>query len=235
MTFVNKTYLQLTLYPEEKDFIKSKADEMGYRTVSAFLLSAAKHQTKVEMDMSAYRELTREINYIGKNINSLVRRIHSEGFYSDTDIDYLVTNQKQLISKMNREYKKLLNFKQNFNVESMSLSDKKNLAKQLQQHEIPVSKRIWLEKMYDDIRNDILYVVEIISKSPAKDEGLDQYLLNYLSGETLFGLSEQELVQLSDEVFDYVQKLKCKMVNLDNEFDDDDWFTTDWLKSWFLS
>lgn len=224
MTFVNKTYLQLTLYQEDKDFIKSKADEMGYRTVSAFLLSAAKNQIKVEMDMSPDRELTREINYIGKNINSLVRRINSEGFYSDTDIDYLVTNQKKLISKMNREYKKLLNFKQNFNVENMSLSDKKNLAKQLQQHEIPVSKRFWLEKVYDGIRDDILYVVEIISKSPAKDEGLDQYLLNYLNGETLFGLSEQELVELSDAVFDYVQKLKFKMVNLENEFDDDDWF-----------
>ena len=48
--------------------------------------------------------------------------------------------------------------------------------------------------------------------------------MNYLNGETLFGLSEQELVELSDAVFDYVQKLKFKMVNLENEFDDDDWF-----------
>lgn len=39
--------------------------------------------------MSVYRDLTREINYIGKNINSIVRRINSEKFFSDLDIDHI--------------------------------------------------------------------------------------------------------------------------------------------------
>ena len=221
----NKTAkIELRVTESQKDFIKRKSEEMGYGSVTAFLISCAENQIRIDVDMSPYQEIVREINYIGKNINSLVRRINSEGFYSDTDIQYLTTNQEKLINKMNKEYKALLNFRKNFNIDTMSLKDKEKLVKQLKENDIPITKKMMLEKIFDDIRNDILYVVEIIQKSPSKHEGLDRYLLNYLSGETLFAISEKEQTNLSDEIFEYVQKLKFKMANLDNQFDDDDWF-----------
>ena len=65
MTFINKTYLQITLDNEEKEFIKERADELGYKSVSAFLIDSAKNHFKVEIDMSIYSELTKEINYSG--------------------------------------------------------------------------------------------------------------------------------------------------------------------------
>ncbi|WP_220404010.1 hypothetical protein, partial [Escherichia coli] len=60
--------------------------------------------------------------------------------------------------------------------------------------------------------------------SPAKGEGLDEYILEYISGKTLFELNENRLIEFSNEIFIYTQKLKFKMVNLENQFDDDDWY-----------
>ena len=39
---------------EEKEFIKNRADEMGYKSVTAFLIESAKNHFKVELDMSIY-------------------------------------------------------------------------------------------------------------------------------------------------------------------------------------
>lgn len=128
MTFINKTYLQITLDKEEKEFIKKRAAELGYKSVSAFIIDSAKNHFKVEMDMSVYRELTKEINYIGKNINSLIRRINTDGFYSDNDLEIIESNQRKIINKMNKEYDRLLNLKKKSTSDKMSLQDKKNVA-----------------------------------------------------------------------------------------------------------
>lgn len=93
------------------EFIQNKAKQLGYNYVSAFLLESAKSHFKLNVDMSVYKNLAREINYIGKNINSLIRRINTDGFYSDSDIDFLKTNQKIIINLMNKEYDRLLNLK----------------------------------------------------------------------------------------------------------------------------
>ena len=78
------------------------------------------------MDMSIYRKLTKEINYIGKNINSLIRRINTDA-YSDNDIDFFKTNQKIIIDLMNKEYDRLLDLKTNFTSENLNLKEKEKL------------------------------------------------------------------------------------------------------------
>lgn len=224
MTFINKTYLQITLDKEEKEFIKKRADELGYKSVSAFIIDSAKNHFKVEMDMSVYRELTKEINYIGKNINSLIRRINTDGFYSDNDLEIIESNQRKIINKMNKEYDRLLNLKKKSTSDKMSLQDKKNLIESLTKLDIDVPKKVVLEEVYEKIKDDVVYICEIISKSPSKNEGLDEYILEYINGKTLFELEDNKLIELSNEIFMYTQKLKFKLVNLDNQFDDDDWY-----------
>lgn len=218
------TYLQISLEHEEKEFIKNKAEELGYNSVSAFLIDSAKNHFKVEMDMSVYRELTKEINYIGKNINSLIRRINTDGFYSDNDLEIIESNQRKIINKMNKEYDRLLNLKKKSTSDKMSLQDKKNLIESLTKLDIDVPKKVVLEEVYEKIKDDVVYICEIISKSPSKNEGLDEYILEYINGKTLFELEDNKLIELSNEIFMYTQKLKFKLVNLDNQFDDDDWY-----------
>ncbi|HAC2571718.1 TPA_asm: hypothetical protein GZI09_15890, partial [Listeria monocytogenes] len=213
--------LKLRLSEEDINYIKNKSEELGYKTVSAFVIDSAKNHFKIDMDMSIYRELTKEINYIGKNINSLVRRINSDGFYSDNDIEIIESNQRKIINKMNKEYDRLLNLKKKTTSDNLSLKDKKNLIESLTKLDIEIPKKVVLEELYEKIKDDVIYICEIISKSPAKGEGLDEYILEYISGKTLFELNENRLIEFSNEIFIYTQKLKFKMVNLENQFDDD--------------
>lgn len=218
------TYLQLRISPEDKEFVKNKADELGYKSVSAFMIDSAKNHFKVELDMSVYRELTKEINYIGKNINSLVRRINTDGFYADTDLDFIQQNQQKIIHLMNKEYDHLLHFRKKMTSDQMTLKDKEKLIESLTKVEIDIPKKLVLEEVYEKIKDDVIYICEIIGKSPSKNEGLDEHILEYINGRTLFELDDKKLIDFSNELFIYTQKLKFKMVKLDNQFTDDDWF-----------
>ncbi|MED3804452.1 hypothetical protein P4562_21365 [Lysinibacillus xylanilyticus] len=223
--FINKTYLQLSVTEDEKKYLKEKAKELGYKSVSAFVIDSAKSQFKIEIDMKVYRELTKEINYIGKNVNSLIRRINTDGFYSDNDIDFLRTNQKMIISLMNKEYDRLLNLKQKYTSENLSIKEKENLIKALQQNEIDVPLKVVLEEVFEQIKDDLLYIGEAIENSPKQEKEVADYVWEYLYGSTLFELDKNKLIEFANKIFIFTQKLKMKLFKLDNVFDDDDWFS----------
>lgn len=220
-----KTDLKISLSNEDKKFIKNKADELDYKTVSAFLIDSAKSHFKIEVDMKTYRELTKEINYIGKNVNSLIRRINTDGFYSDNDIDFLRTNQKKIITLMNKEYDRLLNLKKKYTSENLSIKEKENLIKALQQNEIDVPLKVVLEEVFEQIKDDLLYIGEAIENSPEQEKEVAEYVWEYLYGNTLFELDKDKLIEFANKIFIFTQKLKMKLLKLDNVFDDDDWFS----------
>ena len=218
------TYFQMRLKEEDKEFIKNKAEMLGYNNVSAFLLESAKNYFRLNVDMSVYRKLTSEINYIGKNINSLIRKINTLNAYSDNDIDFLKTNQKMIIELMNKEYDRLLDLKMNFTSESLNLKEKKNLIKALEENKIDVPKKVVLEEIYEQIKDDFIYIGQAVENSPEQGKSIAEYFWKYLYGDTLFELEEKRLIEFADKIFFYTQKLKMKLLKLDNIFDDDDWF-----------
>lgn len=218
------TYLQMSLEHDEKNYVIKKAEELGYKSTSAFLLDSAKNHFRIEIDISIYRELTREINYIGKNVNSLIRRINTDGFYSNNDIDFLRANQKKIIDLMNKEYDRLLNLKQKYTSDKLSLKEKDNLIKALQQNEMVIPKKAVLEEVFELIKDDFIYIGTAIENSPEQDEEIANYVWKYLYGNTLFELDENKLIEFADKIFILTQKLKMKLLKLDNVFDDDDWF-----------
>lgn len=218
------TYLQMSLEHEEKDYIKNKATELGYKNVSAFLIDSAKSHFKLEVDMKAYRDLTKEINYIGKNINSLIRRINTDGIYTDYDIDFLKTNQKKIIKLINKEYDRLLDLKTKFNSDSLSKKQKEKLIKSLSENQIKVPKKLVLEEVYEKIKEDFVYIIECIENSPEQGAAFTEYVWQYLYGDTLYKLDDDQLIKLADSIFIFAQKLKFKLSKLDNVFSDDDWF-----------
>ncbi|MGE7695121.1 plasmid mobilization protein [Lysinibacillus sp. NPDC094177] len=219
------TYFQMRLTKEDKKYIHDKSEELGYKNVSAFLLESAKNHFRLEVDMKVYRELTREINYIGKNVNSLIRRINTDGFYSNNDIDFLRTNQKKIITLMNKEYDRLLNLKQKYTSDTLSLKEKENLIKALQQNEIDVPLKVVLEEVFEQIKEDFLYIGEAIENSPKQEKEFAEYVWEYLYGDTLFELDKNKLIEFANKIFIFTQKLKMKLLKLDNVFDDDDWFS----------
>lgn len=89
--------------------------------------------------MKVYRDLTKEINYIGKNINSLIRRINTDGIYTDSDIDFLRVNQKNH-KIIHKEYDRLLDLKTKFNSDSLTKKQKKKLIESLSENQIQIPK-----------------------------------------------------------------------------------------------
>ncbi|MED0962970.1 hypothetical protein [Bacillus paramycoides] len=224
MTFIHKTYLQITLDENDKKMIKNKAVESGYKSVSAFVIDSAKSHFKLEVDMKAYRDLTKEINYIGKNINSLIRRINTDGLYTDNDIDFLRINQKKIIKLMNTEYDRLLDLKTKFNSDSLSKKQKGKLIKSLSENQIKIPKKLVLEEVYGKIKEDFVYIIECIENSPEQGMEVTEYVWQYLYGDTLYKLDDNQLIKLADSIFIFAQKVKFKLSKLDNVFSDDDWF-----------
>lgn len=136
-----KDRLYISISKEDKEFVKSKAERLGFNSTSAFLIESAKNDFRLNIDMNVYRKLTNEINYIGKNINSLTRKVNTLGAYSDNDIDFLKTNQKIIIDLMNKEYDRLLDLKMNFTSESLNLKEKENLIKALEEIKLTFLKK----------------------------------------------------------------------------------------------
>lgn len=219
-----KERLEIQILKEDKEFIKNKASDLGFRTVSAFLLESAKNHFRLNIDMSIYREMTKEINYIGKNINSLIRRINTDGIYSDNDIDFLKTNQKIIIEIINKEYDRLLDLKSNITSENMTLKEKENLIKSFNQNQIEIPKKVLLEEIYEQIKNDFIFIVDAIDNSREQEKEVAEYIWEYLYGKTLFELDETKLIEFANKVFLFTQKLKIKLIKLDNVFDNEDWF-----------
>ncbi|WP_033794735.1 hypothetical protein [Bacillus sp. 95MFCvi2.1] len=219
-----KERLEIQLFKDEKEFIKNKSIDFGYKNVSAFVIDSVKSHFKLEVDMKAYRDLTKEINYIGKNINSLIRRINTDGIYTDNDIDFLRVNQKKIIKIMNTEYDRLLDLKTKFNSDSLSKKQKEKLIKSLSENQIKIPKKLVLEEVYEKIKEDFVYIIECIENSPEQDMEVTEYVWQYLYGDTLYRLEDDQLIKLADSIFIFAQKVKFKLSKLDNVFSDDDWF-----------
>lgn len=208
---------------EKKKRMKNKAEKLGYTSLTAFLISAAENHFLIELDLSHYREVAKEINYVGKNINSLIRRINTDGIYTQSDVLYLSEKLSEIKDILSKDYQSLIKLRKKYESDKMPIKEKKNLIKALQQNEIRIPKKVALEEIYNSIKDDMIYLSELIVNSPELDETFVDYLWQYLYGETLYNLADDKLIDLSDELFIFTQKIKMKLLNLDNIFDEDDW------------
>lgn len=217
-----KIEIRVTKY--EKDFIKRKALELGYNSMSAFLIDSAKDFFKVDLDLTYFRELSKEINYIGKNINNLVHYIFTHKVYTDYDLEQIQDYQREIKNKLNKEYDHLLRLRRKYTSTNLSLKDKEKLIKELTKANIKVPKELLLKEVYEMIRNNILYICNAIEKSPEQEEGLSDYVYEYIYEDFLYELDQDELVDFSDEIFLLAEKLKAKFINVNNCFEDSDWW-----------
>lgn len=215
--------IKVRVTKEEKDFIKKRSEELGYRSMTAFLIESAKNHFIVDMDLSEYRKLTKEINYIGKNINMLMRHINTTGFYGKEDLNFILKNQEEIKEIVNKDYKEMIRFKKNFDSSKMTLKDKKKLIEQFKESELTVPKKILFDEVYNMIKEDVVYICDMIEKSPEQEEGVADYVYEYIFGETLFELEDDKLIEFADKIYLFTQRIKFKLVNPNACFSDEDW------------
>jgi|GEM_PF-2283749 len=218
------TYFQVRLSHDDKDYIIQKAKDLGYKNVSPFIVNSAKDFFVIELDLSLFNEVAKEINYIGKNINNLVHHIFTVGTYSDYDLKEIQRLQKETFEKLNKEYDYLLKLRRKYRESNMSLKDKRRLIEELNKHEIEISKEVLLEEIYEQIRNNVLYICQMIEDSPEQEEGISDYVYEYLFDSNLLELDEETLIEFANDIYMFSEKMKMKLLNVMNVFNDDDWY-----------
>ena len=221
---MKKSDIHFRITEEDKEFIKNKATELGYKTVSAFLVASAKSHFKVQVDMTSYQKINTEINYIGRNINQVARKINTDGYYTDVDLEQIKNYQKQIIALQKKEYKRLQEIGLKMTSETMKKSEKKRLIESFLEAQLPIPKRVLLSDLYENFKDDCLYIYQEILRSKETENEFADYLLETLYQGKIEKLSDEDFIKLSDNVFQFTEKLKRKLINLNLLFVDSDWY-----------
>ena len=221
---MKKSDIHFRITEEDKEFIKNKATELGYKTVSAFLVASAKSHFKVQIDMTSYQKINTEINYIGRNINQVARKINTDGYYTDVDLEQIKNYQKQIIALQKKEYKRLQEIGLKMTSETMKKSEKKRLIESFLEAQLPIPKRVLLSDLYENFKDDCLYIYQEILRSKETENEFADYLLETLYQGKIEKLSDEDFIKLSDNVFQFTEKLKRKLINLNLLFVDNDWY-----------
>lgn len=77
------------VYPEEKTLIDEKVKISGKRSKSDYLRQAACYNKIAVYDFSVIKEMNKQINAIGVNINQLVARVNSTDNVYQEDLNYI--------------------------------------------------------------------------------------------------------------------------------------------------
>lgn len=218
-----KDSLKISVTTEDKNFIKEKSKKLGFGSASAFLVETSKTYFRLNVDMSVYRKLIKEINFIGKNINSLVRRVNTEKIYTDADVELLERRLEEIYDLINEEYTRLMKLAFDFTSDNVTHDQTMRLIKSFEKNSMLVPKYLLLEEVYEKIHDSMVLISEMIHHSKYQEENVEEYLWDYLYGKTLSGLSENDLIQFSSEIYQYYEQMRIKSINLEYHFTDNDW------------
>lgn len=196
--------IHMRLNTEEKELMKNKANKLGFKSTSAFILDSAYNFFMIYLDLSHLSQVAKEINHVGNNINNQVHHIFATGIYSDYDLKEIQRLQKEIIIIMRREYDYLSLEKRRY-----SVNDKKKLINELKKHNIEIPKQILLEEVYEHIRANIKYICKLIDDSTPNNwcHGAPGVSLTYLSPENK--VPRNDAMKLMKNIIDSTNENIC--------------------------
>src|SRR5699024_3601059 len=219
-----RTQINIRVTEKEKEYIYNKANKYGYKYITPFILNSVENHFVIDLDLSHFRDVAKEINYIGNNINNLVHHIFATNYYTDYDLKEIQRLQEETNKKIDKEYDYLLKLEKKYQESNMKLKDKERLIKELNNKKIKVPKELLHDEIYEQIRSNILYITNLIESSPEQEEGISDYVYEYFFDGMFFDLDEDELIKFADEIYKFAERMRFKMLNINNFFDDDDWW-----------
>lgn len=131
--------------------------------------------------------------------------------------------QKEILRVVDKEYDYLLKLRKKYSESNMSLKDKERLIEELNNKDIEVPKEVLFEEIYEQIRNNVLYICRLIEDSPEQEDGISDYVYEYMFDGSLFDLNEYDLIDFANDIYTFTERMKMKMLNITNVFEDDDW------------
>lgn len=181
---------------EEKEIIEKLSKKNGYNSMSSFILSSTKKHCVFNLDLSDFFGLSSEVNYIGKNINTLIKKIYSYDFYTDSDIETLSNHLSQINNMLSKNYQELTKISKNLNSKNIKFKELINIVDEFKVKDY--SENIELKKLKDieKIFNYIEVIISIDLKSPDRSEAFN----NLINVNQLFEFSKEELDNFYQEL-----------------------------------
>ena len=106
---VRDVLIKFYVLPEERELIELKMKMTKYKSMSAYLRQAACYNKVIvkQYDFGDFKQMNKELNAIGVNINQLVARVNSTDNVYKEDLEFLKEKvqeiwqlQKSILSKL---------------------------------------------------------------------------------------------------------------------------------------
>ena len=99
--------------------------------------------------------------------------------YSDHDLKELQRLLNEVYKKIDKEYDYLLTASRKYRESNVSLKNNERLIKELKKKGIEVPKKLVRDEIYEQIRNDISYICNLIDDSPEQEDMISEYVYAY--------------------------------------------------------
>lgn len=222
--FINKTYLQLTITEQEKKYIKEQASKEKFNSISAFVMDCINKKITFYVDMKSYKVIAKEINYIGKNINQIVRSINSKNYYTENELKEININLEKIYELESKEFSRLSKLKFNVNNSPSINRTLKKIIKDYEQANLPVPKAKLLKELYRELREDFIFIIELIKDSKEIDDDLATYFIDSVLAGNVEKIEESELISFYDEFELFSENIRIKTIDINYNFSENDWF-----------
>lgn len=200
----SRIYLRVT--DEEKLLIEKLASEGGYKTVSSFLLASAKTHTVFNFDVEAVYHLSSEINYIGHNINTLIKKIYSYDFYTESDLVELKNGLSAIESLIQEYYSEIKNISKKLNKTNFSILDIIPYFSELnfKNKELTTEDNFLL---IEELEKIFIFVESVLVYELKAEERVTLFN-DLINVDKLFSFSKEQLIEFYKELFPCFKKIK---------------------------
>ena len=200
-----RIYVKAEVTEEERERIRDIAKEKGM-TISSLILNSVENNITVNLDTSDYRDLVIQVRRIGNNINTILKRLHYNNFFEESDVITIKKNQEMIEKELKEERKRINNARED--IENLTPDKLRGFLKEKE-------KRIPNYLIYDEIGNQINEqlgeFIQII-----KDEKANPifrgFINKFIQGFYPTDFSYDDLVSLSNDISTIIYKINQKII-----------------------
>lgn len=209
---------------EEKDYISKKSSENGFNSISAFIMDCINNKISFEVDMKVYKQIAKEINYIGRNINQIIRSINAKKYYTENELKDINMYLEKIYELESKEFNRLSKLKFNVNNSPSINRTLKKIIKDYEQANLPIPKTKLLKELYKELREDFIFIIELIKNSKEIDDDLATYFIDSVLAGNVEKIEESELISFYDEFELFSENIRIKTIDINYNFSENDWF-----------
>ena len=99
--------IHMRVSQEEYELLQQKMKQSGCATLSAYLRKIAIDGMIVKLDIPEFKEISRQLRYIGNNLNQIAKRLNSGSGVYAADFEEIKERQTEITKLVRRVYLQL--------------------------------------------------------------------------------------------------------------------------------